>query len=216
MDGYLWIIPAHTFKVACNIGVKRKSDNKWETLYDSLFCVMNEKGQVMGWQFTKGTSFEHVRNLLQGIKGRCDKKKQIVQTCYIDNCCAWRGKLQSIFTTNCSVKLDLFHAVSKVVTVIPKRHPFHGACSKDLTQSLRSSDDYGPVTKKATPRPEVILANMNAFEEKWRSVAYEERPVLNVKALDELRKLRKHVTKECLSEIPEGCGSKEMKTFISG
>ena len=63
--------------MACNIGLKRKSDSKWETLYDSLFCVMNEKGQVMGWQFTKGTSFESVRKLLQGIKKRCDKKKQI-------------------------------------------------------------------------------------------------------------------------------------------
>lgn len=101
--------------VACNIGVKRKSDNKWEKLYDSVFCVMNEKGQVMGWQFTKGTSFEYVRNVLQEIKARCDKKKA-VQTCYIDNCCSWRKKLRSIFSTDCLVKLDLFHAVSRVVT----------------------------------------------------------------------------------------------------
>ena len=107
-----WVSMDHTFKVACNIGLKRKSDSKWETLYDSLFCVMNEKGQVMGWQFNKGTSFESVRKLLQGIKKRCDKKKQIVRSCYIDNCCAWRKKLQGIFTSNCSVKLDLFHAVS--------------------------------------------------------------------------------------------------------
>ena len=93
-----WISMDHTLKVACNIGIKRKSDNKWETLYDSLFCVMNEKGQVMGWQVTKGTFFENVRNLLQGIKGCRDKKKQIVQTCYVDNCCTWRRKLQSVFT----------------------------------------------------------------------------------------------------------------------
>ena len=73
-----WISMDHKFKVACNIGLKRKSDSKLETLYDSLFCVMNEKGQVMGWQFTKGTSFESVRKLLQGIKKCCDKKKQIV------------------------------------------------------------------------------------------------------------------------------------------
>ena len=45
----------HTFKVACNIGIKRKSDNKWEKMFDSLFCVLNDKGQVMGWQLTKGT-----------------------------------------------------------------------------------------------------------------------------------------------------------------
>lgn len=45
-----WISMDHTFKVACNVDIKRKSDNKWENLFDSLFCVLNEKGQVMGWQ----------------------------------------------------------------------------------------------------------------------------------------------------------------------
>ena len=33
-----WISMDHTFKVACNIGVKRKSDNKWEKLYDCYLC----------------------------------------------------------------------------------------------------------------------------------------------------------------------------------
>lgn len=71
-----WISMDHTFKVACNIGLKRKSDSKWETLYDSLFCVMNEKGQVMGWQFTKGTSFESVRKLLQGLRNVVTKRNR--------------------------------------------------------------------------------------------------------------------------------------------
>ena len=202
-----WVSMDHTFKVACNIGLKRKSESKWETLYDSLFCVMNENGQVMGWQFTKGTSFESVRKLLQGIKKRCDKKKQIVRSCYIDNCCAWRKKLQGIFTSNCSVKLDLFHAVSSVVTEMPKRHPFHGECSRDFTLVLRSIDDYGPIRKKTTPVASIILGNMDTFQQKWKSIAYEERPIINIKALDELRKLQNHITKGCLSEIPPGCGS---------
>lgn len=52
-----WISMDHTFiKWLVTLGVKRKSDNKWETLYDSLFCVMNENGQVMEWQFAKGIS----------------------------------------------------------------------------------------------------------------------------------------------------------------
>lgn len=119
-----WISVDHTFKVACGIGMKRKSDNKWETLYDSLFCVMNGKGQILGWQFTKGTSFEIITNLLQGIERRCDRNKQVVQTCFVDNCCTWRNKLQSIFTSNCLVKLDLFHAVPRVISEMPSRHPF--------------------------------------------------------------------------------------------
>lgn len=61
--------------------------------------------------------------------------------------------------------------------------------------------------KKSTLKPQIILANKNAFDRKWKSVVYEERLILNVKALDELRKLQKHFTKECLSEILVGCGS---------
>ena len=37
----------HTFKIAANIGLKRKSDGKWERQYDSVFFVMNENGEVI-------------------------------------------------------------------------------------------------------------------------------------------------------------------------
>lgn len=93
------------------------------------------------------------------------------------------------------------------------KDPFHGACSKDFTQVLRSTDDYGPIRKKSTLKPQIILANKNAFERKWKSVVSEETPILNVKALDELRKLQKHFTKECLSEILVGCGSERSENL---
>ena len=41
----LYISADHTFKVAANIGVNLP-DHKWVTQYDSLFCVLNEKGQI--------------------------------------------------------------------------------------------------------------------------------------------------------------------------
>lgn len=202
-----WISMDHTFKVACNIGIKRKSDNKWEKMFDTLFCVLNEKGQVMGWQLTKGTSFENIRGLLQRINSQCESKQQHIKSCYIDNCCSWRSKLQSVFTSSCDVKLDLFHAVSRVVTEMPKRHPFHGACSADFTKVFRVVDDLGPIRKKPTPKSEEILKNLDQFVAKWKNLKFEDRPILTVKAVDEIRKLRKHITKGCLSEIPVGCGS---------
>lgn len=67
-----WISMDHTFKVACNIGIKQKLDNQWKKMFDSLFCVLNEKGQVMGWQLTKGTSFKNIRDLIQRINSRCE------------------------------------------------------------------------------------------------------------------------------------------------
>lgn len=141
----------------------------------SLFCVMNEMSQVIGWQFTKGTSFENIRALLNAMKTRFDKKKQFVQVCYIDNCCSWKRKVQSVFSANCIVRLDLFHALSRVVTEMPKRHPFHAACSQDFSKILRDSDDIGLVRKKATPNPEVITDNLDNFIKKWENIAYEER-----------------------------------------
>ena len=63
----LYISADHTFKVAANIGVNLP-DHKWVTQYDSLFCVLNEKGQVVAWQLTKGTSFTHVEIVLDRLK----------------------------------------------------------------------------------------------------------------------------------------------------
>ena len=59
----------HTFKVAANIGYL-ESDGKWVAQYDSNFFVMNQCGQVMAWQFTKSTSMDEVKKLLDGVKKR--------------------------------------------------------------------------------------------------------------------------------------------------
>ena len=50
----------HTFKVATNIGYWK--DNKWIKVYDSLFILMNEKGYIKAYQYTKGTALENVIN----------------------------------------------------------------------------------------------------------------------------------------------------------
>lgn len=68
-------------------------------------------------------------------------------------------------------------------------------------------DDLGPIRKKPTPKSEEILKNLDQFVAKWKNLKFEDRPILTVKAVDEIRKLRKHITKGCLSEIPVGCGS---------
>ena len=59
---FLWLSADHTFKVSTNIGFWHRGT--WTRQYDSLFCVLNEKGQVVTWQLTRGTSFEKVRSRL--------------------------------------------------------------------------------------------------------------------------------------------------------
>ena len=98
MHGTIWY--NHTFKVAANIGLLGHSDKKWEKQYDSMFCILNGK-----------TAFNNVKGLLKNLKGRFDQEKKNVKLCIIDNCCAWRGKLQEVFGSGMVVKLELFHAV---------------------------------------------------------------------------------------------------------
>ena len=59
-----WISCDHTFKSAANIGFVRKSDGKWIKLFKCIFCVMGIDGSVIHWRFTRGESFEEVRDLL--------------------------------------------------------------------------------------------------------------------------------------------------------
>ncbi len=59
-----WISIDHTFKVASNIGYFR-SDHMWVTQYNSVFIVMNELGQVLSWQPTKGETSSEVKQLLK-------------------------------------------------------------------------------------------------------------------------------------------------------
>jgi hypothetical protein len=40
-----WISCDHTFKATSNIGYLRESDKKWVKLFQSLICVLNEKGR---------------------------------------------------------------------------------------------------------------------------------------------------------------------------
>ena len=56
------ILCNHTFKVAANIGFKNPTNGTWVKMYDSVFCILNENGQVVKWCF-KGTSFDKVTTL---------------------------------------------------------------------------------------------------------------------------------------------------------
>ena len=37
-------------------------------MFDSLFIVMNEKNEILGWRLDKGASFDKVKGLLEGRK----------------------------------------------------------------------------------------------------------------------------------------------------
>ena len=109
-----WLSADHTFKVSANIGVWK--NGVWVRQFDSLFTVMNEKGQVVGWRLTRGTSFHKVEDMMLFLKKRFDAEGAEVKSIYIDNCCQWRRSIQDVFGSDMEVKLDLFHAIQRIIT----------------------------------------------------------------------------------------------------
>ena len=73
----------HTFKVTANLGYLRH----WISLYNSLFIVLNNVGQVLAWKFTQTTSIDEAANLLQSLFMRLQRSSSPCQAIYVDNCC---------------------------------------------------------------------------------------------------------------------------------
>lgn len=132
---------------------------------------------------------------------------------FLDNCCSWRTKLTKVFP-DILIKLDIFHAIQRVVKKIPKMK----GCSEtvkllrrrmiqSLRKVIRDPSDLGEQRTMATPSSEVILKNIDSFLLQWNKIEVNSTQVLPPPALKEISKLRIHVTKGCLSDIPPSGGT---------
>ena len=148
----------HTFKVSANLGYLRP-DGKWVSMYNSLFIVLNNIGQVIAWQLTQSTSIDETRDMLSCLVSRLKTTSSNLTTIYVDNCCTIRSKLQAQFGHNISVKLDTFHAVQRITRVLSKRHPLYSLILKDLKLLLRDPKDTGKERSLPTPPPEILASN---------------------------------------------------------
>lgn len=195
-----WLSCDHTFNVTGSIGYERKEDKKWIRQFESLFCVMNEKGQIVTWQLTHTQGFENIRRLLQQLHKRLSAQGVTIKEFYIDNCCHWRKKLQEIFGAELLVLLDLFHAFQRISCKISKRHQFHWNCLQDIRLIFRDPADLGEKRARDTPDPETLLKNAEMFLKRWKNVASANgSPVLSEEAINEVHKVMEHMRKGCLS-----------------
>ena len=133
---------------------------------------------------------------------------------YIDNCCAWRGKLIEVFGDNIEVKLDLFHAVQRTIKTIPKRGKRDSVVKmirrrliNDFTTIVQDPSDHGPTRTMNTPSKLRILEKLENFLVKWKKETYRDENILPSTAITEIDHLRKHIERGCLSGIPPSCGS---------
>ena len=104
---------------------------------------MNSKGQVLTWKLTPGLSFADVEDELKALHDRLLPQGKTLKEFYIDNCCAWRNKLQQVFGKQLVVHLDLFHAIKRLGEKIPKRHPLRSECLRDWKMVFRDPCDKG-------------------------------------------------------------------------
>lgn len=120
------------FKVMTNIRSVRSTNNKWIQQCTGLCCILNADVKVLTWTLTKRLSFQHTENVLLALKQRLDAQGQQVKEFFIDNCCSLRSKLQGILGSQLKVYLDIIHVVQRVSKNVPKRHPSHAECMREL------------------------------------------------------------------------------------
>lgn len=119
-----------------------------------------------------------------------------------------RAKIGSIFGDNVLVKLDLFHAVKRIITTLRKKHPLSHQCRQDLQLVFRKDGDRAPKRSEATPEPDVINTKLDKFVSKWKDIEDQHgKKVFSSDTLEAVRKLKEHISFGCLSNIPPGGGT---------
>jgi hypothetical protein len=112
------------------ISIKLQLPGKFRLIFQ--FCILNERGEIINWQFTKSEGFDEVKDTFLDIKERT--KDNSLKLICIDNCCKWRSLLTDIFP-DVSIKQDLFHAVQRFVKTLKKRDPVQRDVASDFSLS---------------------------------------------------------------------------------
>ena len=202
----------HTFRVAANIGYLRK-DKRWVPQYDSVFFVMNSQRKIVSWQFTKGTAFKQVKDLLTAVCQRAINQGNEIKKVHIDNCCQWQMLVCSVFGNETEIKLDIFHAIQRVAKTMSKKHSLYSYCMNDLKLVFRQKEDQGDKRTKETPEVEELSRNLDQFLVKWKSQKDGDHHVLSAESIHEIDKLKIHAKKGCLSGIEVGGGTNCNEAF---
>ena len=155
----------------------------------------------MGWQFTKTTSLDEVKELFLNIRNRITDLENLV--IMADNCCSVKRKLSEMFGPNVAVKLDLFHAVQRLTKKLPKKHPMIRLCTDDFRLIFRTATDLGHKCMDSTADSKTILDNMDRFLTKWKECELD-----GWKLIKEADLLTVHIiNKGCLSNLPKSAGT---------
>ena len=143
--------------------------------------------------------------ILCSLKERLQNRDVDHITVVIDNCCSWKKKLAETFAPmGIDVKLDLYYAVACITNTLPKSIECRKEMMHEISQLFRRQGDTGSVRMQETAASADILHNVETFMNKWGSANH---PLLPQETVDALKRLKLHISKECLSAIPVGYGT---------
>ena len=198
----------HTFKVSCNIGTTG-ADGVWVPMYENLFIVLNERGQVMDYRLNKSTAFTHIEDIVVNLRDRLLSQNVAELLVMLDNCCHWQNKMTSaLLPIKTAIKLDIFHALKRVTSTIPKTSPYRTEIVHQFRMFLRSTCDEKNTRSMTTPCAEVQNEKLSHFNRIWlNKVDRDGHPVLNMATKNAIGSLTRHVVRGCLSDIPPGIGT---------
>ncbi|KAJ4455650.1 hypothetical protein PAPYR_9351 [Paratrimastix pyriformis] len=162
----------HTFKLSANIGFVDPKTRQWLRQFNSVYFVLNQAGQVVGWQLCTTTELDEVRPLLTDIARRWPGR---VKTFCTDTCCRQRAILQEIFGPHLKVSLDLWHALHRLSPHIRKKNPHAHDALTELTLCFRNQNPEthkaaGPVLDRAKTKQVTMRAHLTDLMQHVRCV----------------------------------------------
>ena len=152
--------------------------------------VLNENGEVLTWRFTRSNAASEIEGLLKELKTRFDRLGVPLEMIIVDDCCHVRNLYERIFP-GVKIRLDLFHACSRILQTISKKDSYAKQFSSELSLILRRNGDLGTERTTSTPGSDEIEANLERLLFSWKDRLPKE-------TLHQLECLRKHIQRGCL------------------
>lgn len=148
----------HTFKTSKHIGTILE-DGVFVHQFENVFLSVNENGEVLTWRFTKSTSATEITDILEQYKERLDRVGEALEMILVDDYCHVRNLYEGIFP-GVKIRLDIFHACSRVVQTIPKSDSNRKQFSNEFSLIIRKNNDLNHERTMNTASPEEIDANI--------------------------------------------------------
>ena len=123
----------------------------------------------------------------------------------VNDCCHARNRYERIFS-GVKIRLDLFHACSRIVQTISKKDSYGKQFSSELSLILRRNGDLGTERTTSTPGSDEIEANLERLLFSWKDRLPKE-------TLHPLECLRKHIQKGVFRTYLLGVEQKRMNVY---